>query len=169
MSWLTIAGFYKTVGFLETMISTKVVINTSSQIYDIISKVSTYQNLNTNDILEELDLEGDLRIVDSLMNDMEKSKSKIKKEKDEMCDSYIIVGPENTSDVALYNIYSISIKIKNLLEIIHKKMEEHRNKYFSYYRKMDIYEELKQLKKYKKILSTRLKQLLDIMKIFHST
>lgn len=212
MAWIVMYGLYNTIGVVGALITTKNILDNTTSIYDSLSKITTFEHIDVNFILEELDLDSDLRLIESLMEEIDKHENKTiivkdvkdvkdvrdvkdddletkknndililstpkekveftqKSEKIDGGESFIILEKTETKNdiqgVALYNIHEIQMKIKKVSDLIHKKMKKHGDKYFSKWRTLDVSSELHCLRKYKKIMTSRLTRLMDVLKIF---
>lgn len=99
---------------------------------------------------DNIDLYNKLMIIDNFVKNIPKGLEKNK------CIS-----------ISLNSIHDIIVQINNELTLINKIIEDHRLKYFYYFRKFDYYKELNNIINYKKIMDERFDILLKLISTFY--
>ena len=147
MEYIIIENVGTVVGLLSNDILSTVLSDTSSLILSIVNGKYNYGN-NLYNLLEELDILYKINILKNIIKKYEKKYEKIKNIK------YNLLGIKNI----ILHIYNILLKILN-------KIENYNKTYISYIKRVNYNKELKELKKYDKLLEKRFELLLKILNI----
>lgn len=121
--------------------------DTSRKILNKIEGKICYQNEDIDNMYQETDIIATLNTLQLLINEVENIDS----------------SPTLTN--ALNNLNTVIIEIHDLLDKIEYKINEHRAKYFNYFRNVNVYNEIISIKKKNLILDKRLNLLIKIMQI----
>ena len=116
-----------------------------------------YVNLNT--LLEDYDIEYTLNIIETFCKELESNEKNIE-EKNENEN----IEKKNSLHLCLNGIHSSIDNLSNNLQLIHKKQEEHKLKYFYYWRSCDIMNEYLIIEKEIKRLNNRFDLLIKLNK-----
>ena len=119
-------------------IVTQAISDASNSIYNSITGIVFYSE-DVNLILSELDLGSKLQVLEELLKNLTNYKNK-----------------NSIIDISLEHLHDMMLKIKRDINIISNKLEQHKNKLFHNYRKVNCKKELLQLKKHSRILNERL-------------
>lgn len=119
-------------------IVTQAISDASNSIYNSITGIVFYSE-DVNLILSELDLGSKLQVLEELLKNLTNYKKK-----------------NSIIDISLDHLHDMMLKIKRDINIISDKLEQHKNKWFNSYRKVNCKKELLQLKKHSRILNERL-------------
>lgn len=119
-------------------IVTQAISDASNSIYNSITGIVFYSE-DVNLILSELDLGSKLQVLEELLKNLTNYKKK-----------------NSIIDISLEHLHDMMLKIKRDINIISDKLEQHKNKWFNSYRKVNCKKELLQLKKHSRILNERL-------------
>ena len=119
-------------------IVTQAISDASNSIYNSITGIVFYSE-DVNLILSELDLGSKLQVLEELLKNLTNYKKK-----------------NSIIDISLEHLHDMMLKIKRDINIISNKLEQHKNKLFHNYRKVNCKKELLQLKKHSRILNERL-------------
>jgi hypothetical protein len=77
----------------------------------------------------------------------------------------IILNNSSTLNIALNNLNTIIIEIHDILKSIEEKNNNHKEKYFSWFRSLNFYKEIQLINKKNNILEKRLNLLIKILQI----
>ena len=77
----------------------------------------------------------------------------------------IILNNSSTLNTALNNLNTIIIEIHDILQSIEEKNNNHKEKYFNWFRSLNFYKEIQLIKKKNNILEKRLNLLIKILQI----
>ena len=119
-------------------IVTQAISDASNSIYNSITGIVFYSE-DVNLILSELDLGSKIQVLEELLKNLTNYKKK-----------------NSIIDISLEHLHDMMLKIKRDINIISNKLEQHKNKWFHSYRKVNCKKELLQLKKHSRILNERL-------------
>ena len=114
---------------------------TLSNISSLLSSSSKYAN-NYNNQISELDISFKLQTISKWLNDHKTD-----------CEN----TPATYAQQIYWGIENVCEEIDIILEIVEEKIKVHNTKLLSYYRKLDLEDEIKKLKKYNNILDERIK------------
>jgi hypothetical protein len=141
---LPVAGLMLT----SEIIGKEIIGETSKGIFGLLSGISEFDIPYINTIFEDLDIMKTIELVESLF-----------KEKTENQNMIMLTS---TQILALNNLHDISTKIQKELELIKKGIEESKNYWFKFFRTAPYHQNLENLKRYKRILDSRLDLALKI-------
>ena len=122
------------------IIGKEIIGETSKGIFSLLSGISEFDIPYINTILEDLDIMKTIELVESLFH--EKNENLIMLSKSQI--------------LALNNLHDINTKIKNELQIIKEGIEESKDYWFKFFRTPPYHQNLENLKRFKKILDSRL-------------
>ena len=128
--------------FTSEIIGKEIIGETSKGIFGLLTGINEFNIPYINTLLEELDIYKIVEIVESLFDQINKTNHTIE---------YI---PAQL--MAYKNLHEINVKIKNELEEIKKNIELSKDYWFKSFRTPPYHENLENLKRYKKILDSRL-------------
>lgn len=134
--------------FTSEIIGREIIGETSKGIFGLLSGISEFDIPYINTIFEDLDIMKTIELVESLF-----------KEKTESQNMIMLTG---TQILALNNLHDISTKIKKELELIKSGIQESKNYWFKFFRTAPYHQNLENLKRYKRILDSRLNIALKI-------
>ena len=109
-------------------IVTQAISDASNSIYNSITGIVFYSE-DVNLILSELDLGSKLQVLEELLKNLTNYKKK-----------------NSIIDISLEHLHDMMLKIKRDINIISDKLEQHKNKWFNSYRKVNCKKEPPQLK-----------------------
>tara|TARA_Y100000389_G_C17296544_1_gene430772 strand:+ start:301 stop:732 length:432 start_codon:yes stop_codon:yes gene_type:complete len=141
---LPVAGLMLT----SEIIGKEIIGETSKGIFGLLSGISEFDIPYINTIFEDLDIMKTIELVESLF-----------KEKTENQNMIMLTS---TQILALNNLHDISTKIQKELVLIKKGIEESKNYWFKFFRTAPYHQNLENLKRYKRILDSRLDLALKI-------
>ena len=128
--------------FTSEIIGKELIGETSKGIFGLLSGINEFNIPYINQLLEDLDIMKTIELVESLFHERTKNEH--------------IIQLTQSQILAFNNLHEINIKIQNELELIKKKIEESKDYWFKYFRTAPYHENLDNLKRYKKILDSRL-------------
>ena len=128
--------------FTSEILGKEIIGETSKGIFGLLSGINEFNIPYINLLLEDLDILKIIELVESLFE--EKTSS----------ESMKFLSPSQI--LAYNNLHDINLKIKDELEIIKTKIEDSKNWWFKFFRKAPYHSNLENLKRYKKILDSRL-------------
>ena len=128
--------------FTSEIIGKEIIGETSKGIFGLLTGINEFNIPYINTILEELDIYKIVEIVESLFT----------KANDEHHTLELIPAQL----LAYKNLHDINIKIKNELEVLKTNIELSKDYWFKSFRTPPYHENLENLKRYKKILDSRL-------------
>lgn len=128
--------------FTSEIIGKELIGETSKGIFGLLSGINEFNIPYINQLLEDLDIMKTIQLVESLFH--------------ERTNNEHIIQLTQSQILAFNNLHEINIKIQNELELIKKKIEESKDYWFKYFRTAPYHENLDNLKRYKKILDSRL-------------
>ena len=128
--------------FTSEIIGKELIGETSKGIFGLLSGINEFNIPYINQLLEDLDIMKTIELVESLFHERTKNEH--------------IIQLTQSQILAFNNLHEINIKIQNELELIKKKIEESKDYWFKYFRTAPYHENLENLKRYKKILDSRL-------------
>lgn len=127
-------------------IMTQAISDASGSIYSNISSIFNY-NLQIDDTLNLLDIKEKIKVIESLVNNMNISNMII--------------------DRCITSIHDVILLIREDLKLLKLLIEEHKEKYFSKWRRLNYKNNLKDLKIHSNILNTRFDNLLKTIEILN--
>lgn len=130
--------------FIGKQVLGKAISDASGSIYTSIGSIFGF-NKKINETILKLDIKERIKTINSLTKDVDNYSEAIEK--------------------CLNSIHDIIIEIKQDLMIIEKKIKNHKNKYFSGWRKLNCNKELKNLIIHSDLLEKRLEYLLKGLQI----
>jgi hypothetical protein len=133
---------------LGQQLLSKAISDASSSVYSNLSSIFSYSN-SIDKLLIELDVNQRIKTMESIST--------------EICDKNII-GKKSIKS-SLEGIHLMILEIKNDLDKIKKIISEHKLKYFSSWRALDIYNESKDLKIHVSLLNSRYDLLVKTIEI----
>ena len=133
---------------LGKQIMNRAISDASGSIYSNISSIFNY-NLQIDDTLNLLDIKEKIKVVEALVNNIDISN--------------MIV------DRCVTSIHDVILLIREDLKILKLLIEEHKEKYFSKWRRLNYKTNLKNLKIHSNILNTRFDNLLKTIEILSYT
>lgn len=128
--------------FTSEILGKEIIGETSKGIFGLLSGINEFNIPYINTILEELDIYKIVEIVESLFNDTNKEHN-----------SFDFIPAQL---LAYKNLHDINIKIKSELELLKKNIELSKDYWLKSFRTPPYHENLENLKRYKKILDSRL-------------
>ena len=123
-------------------------------IYDILNETyglikESIKNPKVNNIVEEMDLIADLKVVETLVNDVT-----VSEQKENVVDAV---------DMALINVKDTLLIIKGEMQTIQTELAAHELRFFANYREPNIAVNLENLAKHKAILDKRVDLLIKLL------
>ena len=128
--------------FTSEIIGKEIIGETSKGIFGLLSGISEFDIPYINTIFEDLDIMKTIELVESLFKEKTESQN--------------MIMLTDTQILALNNLHDISTKIKKELELIKSGIEESKNYWFKFFRTAPYHQNLENLKRYKRILDSRL-------------
>lgn len=132
---------------LGRQIMTQAISDASNTIYQSLTNLVCYSQ-NVENVLSDLDIGNKIKILEQLSK---------------------ILNNYNTSnplvDMALEHMHDMIIRIREDIKIINKKLENHKNKLFSSWRKVNCRKEVENLKRHSNILDKRIELLFKSLEI----
>ena len=141
---LPVAGLMLT----SEIIGKEIIGETSNGIFGLLGGISEFDIPHINMIFEDLDIMKTIELVESLFNEKTENQN--------------IVMLSHSQVLALNNLHDINTKIQSELELIKKGIEESKDYWFKSFRTAPYHKNLENLKRYKKILDSRLDLALKI-------
>ena len=132
------------VGLILTseIIGKEIIGETSKGIFGLLTGINEFNIPYINTFLEDLDIYKIVELVESLFNEMNNEHHTI-----EHIPAQIL---------AYKNLHEINLKIKKELEILKENIELSKDYWFKFFRTPPYHDNLENLKRYKKILDSRL-------------
>ena len=134
--------------FTTEIIGKEIIGETSKGIFGLLSGISEFDIPYINTIFEDLDIMKTIELVESLFKEKTESQN--------------MIMLTDTQILSLNNLHDISTKIKKELELIKSGIEESKNYWFKFLRTAPYHQNLENLKRYKRILDSRLNIALKI-------
>ena len=134
--------------FTTEIIGKEIIGETSKGIFGLLSGISEFDIPYINTIFEDLDIMKTIELVESLFKEKTESQN--------------MIMLTDTQILSLNNLHDISTKIKKELELIKSGIEESKNYWFKFFRTAPYHQNLENLKRYKRILDSRLNIALKI-------
>ena len=128
--------------FTSEIIGREIIGETYKGIFGLLSGISEFDIPYINTIFEDLDIMKTIELVESLFKEKTESQN--------------MIMLTDTQILALNNLHDISTKIKKELELIKNGIEESKNYWFKFFRSAPYHQNLENLKRYKRILDSRL-------------
>jgi hypothetical protein len=128
--------------FTSEILGKEIIGETSKGIFGLLTGISEFDIPYINTVFEDLDIMKTIELVESFFK--------------EKTDNQNIIMLSATQILALNNLHDISTKIKKELELIKKGIDESKNYWFKYFRNAPYHQNLENLKRYNKILDSRL-------------
>ena len=135
---LPVAGLMIT----SEILGKEIIGETSKGIFGLLSGISEFDIPHINMIFEDLDIMKTIELVESLFHEKTENEN--------------VIMLSQSQILALNNLHDINKKIKKELELVKKGIEESKDYWFKYFRTAPYHKNLDNLKRYKKILDTRL-------------
>ena len=130
------------------IIGKEIIGETSKGIFSLLTGISEFDIPYINTILEDLDIMKTIELVESLFHEKTENQNVIMLSKSQI--------------LALNNLHDINTKINNELQEIKKGIEDSKDYWFKYLRTAPYHKNLENLKRFKKILDSRLDLALKI-------
>ena len=134
--------------FTSEIIGREIIGETSKGIFGLLSGISEFDIPYINTIFEDLDIMKTIELVESLFKEKTESQN--------------MIMLTDTQILAINNLHDISTKIKKELELIKSGIQESKNYWFKFFRTAPYHQNLENLKRYKRILDSRLNIALKI-------
>jgi hypothetical protein len=138
--------------YLYPSLNEKLLTNTIQNSFHLIKSFITFHHEQINEVIMEYDLIFKLEIIQALLTENEK-------------DSF----QKQSVQKVFFNLHSIVEEILKHLERIDQKINYHRSKYFSSWRRLDYGDEIKKLRKYIKLMDIRYQMFIELLKLERST
>ena len=135
---LPVAGLMIT----SEILGKEIIGETSKGIFGLLSGISEFDIPYINMIFEDLDIMKTIELVESLFHEKTENEN--------------VIMLSQSQILALNNLHDINKKIKNELELVKKGIEESKDYWFKSFRTAPYHKNLDNLKRYKKILDSRL-------------
>jgi hypothetical protein len=132
-------------------IMTKAISDTASTIYNILYGLVDVSDKKLDNVMEELDIKENLRIIDSVISSMKGRHS------------------SKTVQIGLEQLHEIICHIREDLKQIRSNFDYHATRYFAGYRRIDNSVQIKNLTRHKKTLDQRLELFIKILNIEHNS
>ena len=130
-----------------TVIGRELIVESTKKVIDVMSDINEHNDYYVNLILQELDIYACVKVIHSMMTFIEK------KENNEII------------KLCIDDLHTIINKIEKELGIIKKLIPEHKTKWFYSFRTPKYYNNVENIKLYKKILDKRLEMFINILRI----
>lgn len=130
------------------IIGKEIIGETSKGIFSLLTGISEFDIPYINTILEDLDIMKTIELVESLFHEKTENQNVIMLSKSQI--------------LALNNLHDINTKINNELQEIKKGIDDSKDYWFKYLRTAPYHKNLENLKRFKKILDSRLDLALKI-------
>lgn len=137
--------------FTSEIIGKEIIGETSKGIFGLLTGINEFNIPHVNTILEELDIYKIVEIVESLFEEINKGQHTIE---------YI-----PAQIMAYKNLHEINVKIKEELESLKENIELSKQYWFTYFRTAPYHGNLINLKRFKKILDSRLELVFRLQNI----
>ena len=126
---------------------TKAISESSGSIYNLLYGIIDYRDLSIESLINELDIENKINIVELLVNQIKCNNV-----------SKLIL-------TSLSGLHEIILNIRENLNQISKIIDLHKQKYFNYWRSLEITKQTRDLYSNVKILNSRLDMFMKILSI----
>ena len=144
--------------FLGGKIFSTIVNDTTETIVNIIETSLHHNHKDVHEVFTELDLDVRLNVINSLINHIS---NEIKTNKDQSNKANHNIEPINKCLEALYNVIK---DINSNINLINKALQDHKQKYFSYWRHIDIDAYIDNARKLSDLLEKRFDLLVKVIK-----
>lgn len=124
------------------IIGKEIIGETSKSIFGLLSGINEFNIPYINKILEDLDILKTTELVESLFHEKTLNER--------------VICLSQSQILALNNLHDINTKINEELELIKKGVELSKDYWFKYFRSAPYHDNIENLKRYKKILDSRL-------------
>ena len=144
-------ALYLTSKFIGTIIGndivSKAINEVSTSIYPLLYGLVGYKDTKLDNLLEKMDIYSQIKTIDSLINNINSNMK------------------TPTLEISMTSLHEIICKIREDLRQIYHKYEIHKEKYLSYYRYINIKNEMNSLKRNKIIMDQRLDLFIKIIQV----
>ena len=127
-------------------IFSNIINDTSNKVVNIVETAIIHNHTDVHELFTELDLDVRLAVINSLIKDIKKEHS------------------NDTIKICLKSLYDVITKINKITHEIDGIIEQHKEKYFSGWRQIDVDSQIDEIRKQSDLLDNRFSLLINIVK-----